>query len=247
MTTKELRVALVAGATGDIGRATTARLLESHDRVFAVARSDGSLAEVKNTLGADRVTTISGDLRNEDFLLQVVRIVQKDAGRLDTLVHCQGHTPRLGPAAELESAVFDEVFAINLRSPVLLTRLALPTLRESNGAVVFLGSIAGAHANSMTAAYGASKAALAHFAKVLAHEEGPRVRSNVVSPGWVVSATMSRVLDQFKLDEGAVLGRVPMRRAAQPAEVAEMIHWLTSADAAYVSGATFSIDGGGQP
>ena len=216
MTKRVSRVALVAGATGDIGRATTARLLDSHDHVFIVARSTDRLTSLKAALNVRNITAIDGDLRDEGFLVRAVGVLEETAGRLDTLVNCQGHMPRLAIAADLESSVFDEVFAVNLRSPVLLTRIALPLLRKTKGSVVFLGSVAGTHANAMTAVYGASKAALAHFAKTLAHEEGPGVRSNVVSPGWVESAIMRRVLDQFQVNADAVLSRVPMRRAAHP-------------------------------
>jgi NAD(P)-dependent dehydrogenase (short-subunit alcohol dehydrogenase family) len=241
------RIAFVAGATGDIGRSVTARLLDTHSRVFAVARAMDRLALLKNEFGTRGLVPIQGDLRDLDFMRKAVDVATEGTHRLDTLVHCQGYMPSLARIGEVEADVFDEVFGINLRSPVMLTRFALPALRQAQGSVVFIGSIAGAHANALMAAYGASKAALTHFSKTLAHEEGPLVRSNVVAPGWVDSEMMHRVLKQFSLEPEAVLGRVPLRRAAKTSEVAELIHWLTSSAGNYVNGASFSIDGGGQP
>lgn len=241
------RIALVAGATGDIGRAVSARLLDTHSRVFAVARAPSRLAALKDEFGARGLVPIQGDLRDLEFMRKALDIATEGTKRLDSLVHCQGCMPSLARIGDVEADVYDEVFGINLRSPVMLTRFALPALRQAQGSVVFVGSIAGAHANALMAAYGASKAALTHFAKTLAHEEGPLVRSNVVAPGWVESEMMSRVLKQFSLQPEAILGRVPLRRAAKTREVAELINWLTSNAAAYVTGACFPIDGGGQP
>lgn len=247
MSSNQHKIALVAGATGDIGRAVVEKFLEDHDHVYAVGRATERLAVLKDAGDRTRVRILQGDLRDEHFLQTVISTIQRESGKLDCLVNCQGYLAPLAPIASLDEQTFDEVFSINLKSPVLLSRHALPLLRKSKGAIAFVSSISGLHANAMTGAYGAAKSALIHFARTLAQEEGVNVRVNAVCPGWVESAMMQRVLDQFHMPASAVLDRVPLKRAAQPTEVAEMLHWLCSPLAAYVSGGVFPIDGGGQP
>lgn len=242
----EHRIAMVAGATGDIGRAVVARFATEYERIVVVARDQDRLDELSRTYGESQVVPISGDLTDEPFVESVVDRVHERFGALDSLVCCQGLLPELSRIAEGRQEVIEAVFAINLFSPMTLARHSLGLLRRRTGSVTFLGSIAGEHANAMTACYGAAKCALAHFARTLAQEEGPHVRSNCVSPGWVTSAAMHRVMDQFNLDAEALLSRVPLKRSAAAEEVAELIRWIASPAAAFVSGSTYTINGGGQ-
>lgn len=247
MSKPEHLVGLVVGATGDIGRAVLARMSSQYSRVFIVARDTSRLEALAEEYVEGKVVGIAGDATDEIFIRSVIARISEEANRLDSLVNCQGMMPNLAPVEALETDVFNDVFAVNVRSPILFARHALPLLRDSRGSVVFLGSVAGSHANALTGVYGAAKAALTHFAKTIAQEEGPRVRLNVVAPGWVSSTLMQRVLDQFNIGPDAVLSRVPLKRAASPMEVADMVCWLCSAQAGYVSGGVFAIDGGGQP
>lgn len=247
MSCAEPSIALVAGATGDIGRAVTRRFLKDHELVYVVGRTQQKLEQLGLEVDGQRIRPLCGDLCDEHFLQLALSSIEAESGRLNSVVNCQGYLPPLAPVASLESSTFDQVFSINVRSPVLLSRHALPLIRRSKGSIVVISSISGTHANALTGVYGASKCALIHFARTLAQEEGANARVNVVCPGWVKSDMMQRVLDQFRVPASAVLERVPFKRAAQPAEVAEMIHWLCSPLAAYVSGGVFSIDGGGQP
>lgn len=242
------KVACIAGGTGDIGRAIVSRFLKdpSYCAVYAIGREPRKLTSEEQSADG-RLISLPVNLANASAIKHLCRRLKHEHGRLDTLVNSQGEVPPLRLLAELRTRELDMTFALHLRSPMLLTCNALPLLRATSGTVINIASISGLHANAYCGIYGAAKAALIHFSRILAQEEGSRVRINVVCPGWVESATMQRVLEQFQLSADTALANTPFKRAAQPQEVAETVHWLSSPHASYVSGGVLTVDGGGQP
>jgi len=168
-----------------------------------------------------------------------VKRLAEDAGEVDVLVNNAGFS-WFGPTADLEPAVFDRMFAANVRSAYYLVAAIAPGMaKRGSGAIVNLGSMAGQIGLAGGAAYSATKAALAALTRAWAAEFSPQgVRVNTVAPGpaYTEGAVPERIT---ALGNTTLLGR-----AAQPAEIAEMVVFLASPKAAYITGAVIPVDGG---
>jgi NAD(P)-dependent dehydrogenase (short-subunit alcohol dehydrogenase family) len=163
----------------------------------------------------------------------------REAGDVDILVNNAGFA-WFGPSAELDAKTLDQLFAANVQAPYLLVSVLAPKMvARGHGVIINLASRAGTVGQPNTAAYGATKAALASLARSWAAEYGPAgVRVNAVSPGPVYTNAAEReVFDS--LGETTVLGR-----AGQPQEVAEVIGFLASPRASYITGTNVAVDGG---
>jgi NAD(P)-dependent dehydrogenase (short-subunit alcohol dehydrogenase family) len=178
---------------------------------------------------------IAADLADVD----AVKRLAEDAGEVDVLVNNAGFS-WFGPTADLEPAVFDQMFAANVRSAYYLVAAIAPGMaKRGSGSIINLGSMAGQVGLAGGAAYGATKAALAALTRAWAAEFSPQgVRVNTVAPGpaYTEGAAPERIT--------ALGGTTLLARAAQPAEIAEAIAFLASPKAAYITGAVIPVDGG---
>lgn len=171
---------------------------------------------------------------------ELVPRVMREYGRLDVLVNNAGISWPV-PHAELDALTADDwrrLLDVNLIAPWLLCTAALPALRESGGSIVNVTSHAGVRPKGSSIAYAASKAALNHVTKLLAAALGPEVRVNAVAPGLVdtaMTADWTAAQELWKTSS-------PMRRAAQPADVADLISALVHNT--YVTGEVVLLDGG---
>jgi NAD(P)-dependent dehydrogenase (short-subunit alcohol dehydrogenase family) len=226
-----VNVAIVTGASQGIGAAVARRLLARGDAVVAVAR------ERPEVEGAHAVALDVGDPA------AVERAVARAAelGPLRTLVNCAG-VLRVEPVEATPPDEWDRIFRTNVVGPFLVARAAIPHLRATGGgAIVNVGSVAATAGTPMTAAYGASKAALVHLTRTLAVELAPdAVRVNAVSPGLTRTPMAESLLATFGVDEGYV--RALQGRWLEPEELAEVVEWLSSDDSAGVSGAHLVAD-----
>ena len=182
---------------------------------------------------------IAADLNVPD---QVRRLIQ-DTGPVDLLVNNAGFW-ELAPTEDTTEAGFDAMFAMNVKAPFLLTAAyALAMARNGGGAIVNVSTMVADRGMAGMAAYGASKAALESLTRSWAAEYGPRgVRINAVALGPILTPGSEPMADLLP----TLTAAVPLRRAAQPIEVAHAIAYLCSEEATYVTGAVVPIDGGRQ-
>jgi NAD(P)-dependent dehydrogenase (short-subunit alcohol dehydrogenase family) len=232
-----LRTALVTGATSGIGRATAQLLARDGWEVLVHGRNHERGAEVVGAIEAQggRARFVAADLGD----VAAVRGLVDEVGIVDVLVNNAGAS-WFGPTAELNEATFDELFAGNVRSAYFLVAGIAPGMAErGSGSIISLASMAGAIGLDGGAAYGATKAALSSMTRSWAAEFSPRgVRVNAVAAGPVFStAGRTPLIERL----GAT---TPLGRGAQVDEIAEVIAFLASDKASYLTGATLAADGG---
>ncbi|OLT00396.1 short-chain dehydrogenase [Pseudonocardia sp. CNS-004] len=249
------RTALVTGAGRGTGAAIAELLREAGARVLGTARTrPADLPGPEPFVAADLTATEGIDT--------VVDHVRERFGTLEVLVHTLGGSSAApGGFAALTDRHWDDELRLNLLAAVRLDRALIPAMADAGrGAVVHVSSIQRRMPlHEATLGYAAAKAALTTYSKGLANELGPRgVRVNVVSPGFIRTAGAEALVDRIAAT-GAVsrddalmqimdsLGGIPLGRAAQPREVAELVAFLVSDRAAAITGAEHTIDGGTVP
>ena len=236
------RKAIVTGASRGIGRTTARALADAGSQVLAVARSEAELTELKSVAPAGSVHPLVCDLGDPEAAGRILEAATAAMGGVDTLVNNAGIT-RDGLLLRMSLDDWDSVFALNLRSAFLLTqKVARIMLKARQGAIVNVVSVVGQIGNAGQANYTAAKAGLEAFTKSCAREFASRkIRVNAVAPGFI-NTEMTQGLNEETLN--AFLTQVPLGRAGTPEEVAEVILFLVSDHARYVTGQVWRVDGG---
>jgi NAD(P)-dependent dehydrogenase (short-subunit alcohol dehydrogenase family) len=230
-------VALVTGATSGFGREVARKLAAEGFSVLAHGRdaSRGAVVVREIAEAGGHARFIGADLTSVD----AVRRLAEDAGEVDVLVNNAGFS-WFGPTADLDPAVFDQMFAANVRAAYYLVAAIAPGMaKRGSGNIINLGSMAGQIGLAGGAAYSATKAALAAMTRSWAAEFSPRgVRVNTVAPGpaYTEGAAPERIT--------ALGDTTLLARAAEPAEIADIVAFLASPKAAYITGAVIPVDGG---
>jgi len=233
----EGKVALVTGATSGIGRATAVQLAAQGATVVVhgrdVTRGVVVVAEIENAGGS--AWFAGADLSEPAEALRLA----EEIGDVDILVNNAGFA-WFGPSAKLAVNTLDRLFAANVQAPYLLVSVLAPKMVARGGGVIInVASRAGTVGQPDTAAYGATKAALASLARSWAAEYGSAgIRVNAISPGPVYTNAADRELFDASA-ETTLLGR-----AAEPQEIADLIGFLASPRAAYITGTNIAVDGG---
>lgn len=235
--------ALVTGASRGIGAATAAALDRAGARVAIVARQQAGLEEVARRLEHDPVV-IAADLGDRDAPARVAATALGALGAVDVLVNNAARAVRIA-TAETTADVIDEMMALNVRAPLLLVAAIAPHMAaRGGGSIVNVSSVSGLVGTPRRAAYAASKGALDAATRSLAVELGPAgIRVNSVAPG-VVDTDMWAANKAFPGVIEAVEGLTPLRRWAQPEDVADVIVFLASQRARFVTGDIIAPDGG---
>lgn len=188
---------------------------------------------------------ITCDVTDDAALARLVDGACDALGGIDILVCNAGITGKPGPFATIDMADFDRVMALNLRSQLVLTNLALPQIAaRGGGAVILMASLSALRGNGAINAYAVSKAGLTQLARNLAVEWGPRnVRVNAIAPGFIATQLSAPLIA-----DAAFMARrmamTPLRRPGTPAEVAGTAAFLASPTGAFITGQTIVVDGG---
>lgn len=230
-------VLLVSGAASGIGRATL--------DMWRERGGDGIGLDLAESSG----DILQADVTVEDDIIRAVEYAVERYGRIDAVFHCAGV---LGPAAQVSGLALTEwnwMFAVHATGAFLLAKHTIPHLAAADGgAIVFVGSIVAADGSPAHPAYAAAKAAVASLANSLAAGVGrSRIRVNTVVPGSVTGTnlmTESRGFPMTVTELALLAERIPLGRAAQPRDVAEVVCFLASPAAKHITGAIIVVDGG---
>jgi NAD(P)-dependent dehydrogenase (short-subunit alcohol dehydrogenase family) len=243
----ENKTMIVTGASSGIGKATARIAVERGAKVSFVARREKELQTVCSDLPSAVVECISADLTKEEDRQHVVdRTIQRFGG-IDVLVNAAGIIGN-GTIENTTLEFWDAMMDINLRSLFRLTQLALPSIIKRKGNIVNVSSVTGVRAFPNVLAYCVSKAGVDQLTHCAALELGPKgVRVNAVDPGVVVTnlhrtSGMEEEAYQKFLEHSKTTH--PIGRVGKPEEIAELILFLASDRAGWISGGSFNIDGG---
>lgn len=232
------KVAVITGSTRGIGRAIAEAFIAAGARVVVSSETEAETQAVAAEIGAHGICC---DVTNEDALSRLVEGTVAQFGGLDILVCNAGIT---GQAGTSDLADFDRVMAINLRSQVALTNIALPHIAARQGSVILIASIGGIRGNSTIHAYALAKAGVAQLARNLAVIWGPKgVRTNAISPGLIHTALAQGLIDQPDF-MARRMQMTPLRRMGEVEEVAGAAVFLASKAGGFVNGHNLVVDGG---
>jgi 3-oxoacyl-[acyl-carrier protein] reductase len=238
------KVALVTGSATGIGRAVAVRLARQGLAVAVnYSRSEKEAEETLAEVRGHGVPAIlcRADVADEKAVEEMVGRTAADLGGLDVLVNNAGTTRFIDhrDLAALTAEVWDEILGVNLKGTFFCCRAAMPHLRERQGAIVNVSSVAGLQGHGSSIAYAASKAAVNCLTKSLARAFAPAVRVNAVAPGPVLTRWLADHMDQVERS----LQGTPMRRAATPDDIADAVVFL-ALGTTLMTGQVVVVDGG---
>jgi NAD(P)-dependent dehydrogenase (short-subunit alcohol dehydrogenase family) len=239
------RRVIVTGGTKGIGAGIARGFLRSGARVLVCARNDPADGALPSA-GARAAEFIRADVRDPEQARRLIATAAERFGGVDVVISNAGGAPP-APAATASPRLHARVIELNLIAPLHVAQAANEVMQNQpeGGSVIVIGSVSGTRPSPGTAAYGAAKAGLHHLVTSLAIEWAPKVRVNTVVPGFV--ATESAAGHYGDADGvAAVAATVPLRRMATPDDVADACLFLASPRAAYVSGASLTLHGGGE-
>jgi meso-butanediol dehydrogenase/(S,S)-butanediol dehydrogenase/diacetyl reductase len=234
------RAAIVTGGSRGIGRAIIDRFLLDGVDVLTCGRG-GRPSDL-----AAKAAWIQADVSNADDAARIVAEAKQRFGKIAILVNNAG-VQLEKTVAQTTDADWESVMGINARGTFNMCRAVLPEMQESGGAIVNIGSISGNVSDPSMAIYNASKAFVHSLTRSIAIDHGPKVRCNAVAPGWIVTAMVDDAFALAKNPEAAkrdALARHPSGRMGKPQDIANIVAWLASDQAGFVTGQCFTCDGG---
>lgn len=231
------KVALVTGGVSGIGGAASLAFKRASASVIACGITDAELAAARANPDFAGVRIEALDVRDDAAVKRLIGSLPQ----LDFVVNSAGMIRR---AAEHDPAVFAEVMDVNLNGGMRVASAARPLLAQSKGAIVFIGSVMSYFGGPVQPAYSASKGAVKNLVMSLGAAYAPDgIRVNAVAPGWVITE-LSRGARENPERNAQIMGRIPMNRWAETAEIADPIMFLCSDAARYVTGSMLPVDGG---
>lgn len=242
------KVAIVAGASSGIGRATAKLFAKEGAKVVVGARREAELAELVREIAAEggEAVALAGDVQSEQYAKDLVAAAEKRFGRLDIAFNNAGTIGPTGATTAIAEKDWTSALAVNLTSAFLGAKHQIPALiKQGGGSIIFTSTFVG-YTTSFpgVAAYAASKSGLIGLTQALAAEYGPQgVRVNAVLPG-AIDTPMYQQVNNTPEQQAWLTNLHALKRVGRPEEVARSVLYLASDDAAFVTGTAHLIDGG---
>jgi NAD(P)-dependent dehydrogenase (short-subunit alcohol dehydrogenase family) len=241
----EGKVAVVTGGNSGIGLASAKRLHEEGARVVITGRDARTLDAAVSTIGP-RTLAVQSDVSKLQDIDRLYSIVASKVGKIDVLFANAG-IGKFAPYTESNEAIFDELFAINVKGVYFTLQRAIPHLNDG-ASVVLNTSVVASNGTENMSIYAATKAAVRSFARTAAAElRGRNIRVNAVAPGPIATPIFGRTgmtQEQIEGFKAGIAARVPLGRIGQPEEIAGAVAFLASDDASYITGIELNVDGG---
>jgi len=241
------KVALVSGASRGIGAAIAQILAEFGANVILTSRKAENLKEVETAIlksgyQASSMVCHNGDLTQIESLFQNIKKIH---GRLDILINNAATNPFYGSVLDADEAAWDKTLDVNLKGPYFMCQNVAKLMRKNGGgSIVNVSSINGRIPMHQQSIYSITKAGLISMTQAFAKElGGDNIRVNALLPGLTDTKFASAVTQNEELMK-TVLPQIPLGRIAQPSEMSGMVLFLVSDAASYVTGSTFTVDGG---
>jgi NAD(P)-dependent dehydrogenase (short-subunit alcohol dehydrogenase family) len=239
MSRLENKVAVVLGGAKGIGLAISQRFASEGATTWFTSRREEELATASRKISGI-AKPLRADVSQNEELADIMDTIKSTSGHLDVLVINAGMS-EYARLDEISESHYEQIFGLNVRSPLFALQAALPLLKPG-ASVVLIGSIADVIGTEGYGVYSASKAALRSFARTWTRELAPRgIRVNVVAPGPVDTEMMAAASEQVR---NGLTSAIPLGRMAKPEEVANAALFLASDESSYIAGAEICVDGG---
>jgi NAD(P)-dependent dehydrogenase (short-subunit alcohol dehydrogenase family) len=239
----EGKIAVVTGANSGIGLASAKRFVAEGAQVIITGRRQPELDTAIESIGGG-VLAVQGDISDLDDLDRLFETVRSAKGRIDILFANAG-LGALAPLGKITEESFDAVFAVNVRGTLFTVQKALP-LMQAGGSIILTGSTTDVKGTAAFSVYSASKAAIRNFARSWAVDlKGTGIRVNVLTPGPTrTPGLMNALAGTGMLENGGLIGDIPLGRMGDPEETAAAALFLASDDSSFMTGSEVYVDGG---
>lgn len=238
------KVIAIAGGASGIGLEVAKRWSAAGQRVVLLDLSETNIASALMELTAETTRGIPVDVSDSSSVNAAMEDIRKHEGRLDALLITAGNAGP-APTEDLEDQAWQKLLDVHLNGAFYLCRAAFSMLEENRGAIVLTSSVAGEIGMPRRLSYNAVKHGIRGMVKSLAVEWAKSgIRVNAVAPGYTQTAFNQKLEDEGLLDPTPVTKRIPLGRWAQPKEIANVMHFLLTSEASFVTGQTIFVDGG---
>ena len=239
------KTALITGAARGIGKAIALKFAEEGANIAftdLVIDENGKATEAEITAKGVKAKGYASNAADFAQTAEVVSQVKEDFGSIDILVNNAGIT-KDGLMMRMTEAQWDAVIAVNLKSAFNFIHACTPIMmRQKSGSIINMASVVGVHGNAGQCNYAASKAGLIALAKSIGQEIGSRgIRANAIAPGFIETAMTQALPDNIRKEW---IQKIPLRRAGQVEDIANVATFLASDMSSYISGQVIQVDGG---